>query len=66
MFDKLAPGAHSTVTGLVTLLAVAKNMAYIRDNIIKGSDPQKNILFVIFNGVSNNIVLRFTLTVKFV
>lgn len=52
MFDKLAPGAHSTVTGLVTLLAVANNMAAIRDNITKGLDPQKNVLFVIFNGVS--------------
>lgn len=50
MFDKLAPGAHSTVTGLVTLLAIAKSMASIRNNITKDSDLQKNVLFIIFNG----------------
>lgn len=53
MFDKLAPGAHSTVTGLVTLLAVAKNMESLKDEIetaLKGK-VEKNILFIIFNGV---------------
>ncbi|XP_071037443.1 nicastrin isoform X2 [Parasteatoda tepidariorum] len=52
MFDKLAPGAHSTVTGLVTLLAVAKNMESLKSEIelaLKGK-VEKNILFIIFNG----------------
>lgn len=52
MFDKLAPGAHSTVTGLVTLLAVAKSMTSLSENITKGSDTEKNVLFILFNGVS--------------
>ncbi|GIX85870.1 nicastrin [Caerostris extrusa] len=51
MFDKLAPGAHSTVTGLVALLTVAKNMAGLRKKILeKETAKDKNILFVIFNG----------------
>ncbi|XP_054719856.1 nicastrin-like [Uloborus diversus] len=52
MFDKLAPGAHSTVTGLVTLLTVAKNMVNLKKKIVEklGSKPAKNILFIIFNG----------------
>ncbi|KFM67717.1 Nicastrin, partial [Stegodyphus mimosarum] len=52
MFDKLAPGAHSTVTGLVTLLTVAKNMADLREEILKkkGPSPDRNVLFIIFNG----------------
>lgn len=53
MFDKLAPGAHSTVTGLVTLLAVAESMSYIRKEKFKENIPDKNVLFIIFNGVSN-------------
>lgn len=58
MFDKLAPGAHSTVTGLVTLLAIAKSMASLRENITKSSDPEKNVLFILFNGVSHlNVIL---------
>lgn len=56
MFDKLAPGAHSTVTGLVTLLTVAKKMALLKKEILQKKDLQgKNILFVIFNGVSGFI-----------
>lgn len=51
MFDKLAPGAHSTVTGLVTLLTVANNMASLREKILeKEKAKDKNILFIIFNG----------------
>ena len=59
MFDKLAPGAHSTVTGLVTLLAIAKSMASLRENITKSFDPKKNVLFILFNGVSHYITLIF-------
>ncbi|KAG8191953.1 hypothetical protein JTE90_007748 [Oedothorax gibbosus] len=51
MFDKLAPGAHSTVTGLVALLTVAKNMADLKEKILKKKGLEgKNILFIIFNG----------------
>ncbi|CAL1287374.1 unnamed protein product [Larinioides sclopetarius] len=51
MFDKLAPGAHSTVTGLVTLLSIAKNMDSLRKKISEKEEAKnKNVLFVIFNG----------------
>lgn len=53
MFDKLAPGAHSTVTGLVTLLTVAKKMDLLKKEILEKKDLQgRNIIFIIFNGVS--------------
>ncbi|GBL82018.1 Nicastrin [Araneus ventricosus] len=51
MFDKLAPGAHSTVTGLVTLLSIAKNMDSLRKRISEKEEAKnKNVLFIIFNG----------------
>lgn len=52
LFDRLAPGAHSAVTGLVTFLTVAHTMAQIRDEVLEHMNFRNltNILFIIFNG----------------
>lgn len=47
MFDGIAPGADSTVTGLVALLAIAEVLSKFKD-----SYKNKNVMFVLFNGES--------------
>uniref|UniRef100_A0A2R5LKX3 Nicastrin n=1 Tax=Ornithodoros turicata TaxID=34597 RepID=A0A2R5LKX3_9ACAR len=48
IFDNIAPGADSSVTGFVTLLSVAQLLKLMNGN--SGPVPQKNVLFAIFNG----------------
>ena len=45
-----APGADSTITGLVTLLAVAEAIGKVKEDISKTDRP---IMFTFFNGVCN-------------
>lgn len=49
LFDNLAPGGHTSVTGLVTFLSVAHTMTKLKE-YLKLENPEKNILFTIFNG----------------
>lgn len=49
LFDNIAPGADSSVTGFVTLLAVADLLQRMNGNRT-ATDHQKNVLFILFNG----------------
>ncbi|CAN7980301.1 unnamed protein product [Ixodes pacificus] len=49
LFDNLAPGADSSVTGMVTLLVAAQMLKQLRD-AHPADTPKKNVLFLIFNG----------------
>ena len=50
MFDELSPGA-SSVTGLVTLMAVAQTLSSLREKIkMNQKDKDVNMIFAIFDG----------------
>jgi len=50
MFEELVPGT-STITGLVTLMAVAKTMSALKESIkIKQKNQHMNLVFAIFDG----------------
>ena len=45
MFNEISPGAESAVSGLVTLLAVAKALSVYKDNL---ESSGKNVMFILF------------------
>ncbi|XP_023209668.1 nicastrin-like [Centruroides sculpturatus] len=49
LFDNLAPGGHTAVTGLVTLISIAHTLTKLKE-YLKSENLDKNILFTIFNG----------------
>ena len=54
MFEDIAPGVDSSITGVITLLAVIHTMAKVKQNLTKES--ANPIMFTFFNGVSYNRV----------
>lgn len=53
MFDGVGPGADSTVTGLVTLLAVAEALSKIKEEF---RSNKTNVMFALFNGESYDYI----------
>lgn len=49
LFDEMSHGAESAITGLVTLLSVARTLASAREEIER-NQPKKEIVFAIFDG----------------
>ncbi len=54
MFYNEYPSSDATVTGIVTLLAVAESLGKIRVEI-QTSEQAKDIMFTLFQGVSHFI-----------
>lgn len=54
LFDDISPGADSVVSGVVTLLSIARTLATVRDRIAENStkDEFGDIIFAIFDGES--------------
>ncbi|KAI1305856.1 Nicastrin [Halotydeus destructor] len=53
VFNDLTPGVDSAITGMVTMLSVAKTLASLREQMAidsQSSDSTKNILFAFFDG----------------
>ena len=51
MFEDTVPAGDSTVSGLVTLLAVAEAIGKVKGEL---ADSDRPIVFMLFNGVSCN------------
>lgn len=51
LFDELSHGAESAVTGVVSLLSVARTLAAVREKMER-DEPKREIVFAIFDGES--------------
>ena len=49
MFDEMSYGAESAVTGVVSLLSVARTLASVRE-AMERDEPKKHVVFAIFDG----------------
>ena len=59
LYDSLAPGADSAVTGIVALLAVAEALGQVKEQF---TDADRPIMLSFFHGVSSCLAQTQTLS----